>query len=73
VLAAGAIADFVTVGLGSVRLAGIDAEHALAGVVYAAAPTDVHHVVVGGEVVVREGAHVRFDVAAELARVLEVL
>jgi hypothetical protein len=41
--------------------------------VYAAAPTDVHHVVVGGEVVVREGAHVRFDVAAELARVLEAL
>lgn len=70
-LAEGAVADFVTVGLGSVRLAGIDAEHALAGVVYAAAPTDVHHVVVGGEVVVREGAHVRFDVAAELARVLE--
>lgn len=71
VLVEGAVADFVTVGLGSVRLAGIDAEHALAGVVYAAAPTDVHHVVVGGEVVVREGAHVRFDVAAELARVLE--
>ena len=70
-LAEGAVADFVTVGLGSVRLAGIDAEHALAGVVYAAAPADVHHVVVGGEVVVRDGAHVRFDVAAELARVLE--
>jgi formiminoglutamate deiminase len=73
VLAAGVVADFVTVGLGSVRLAGTDAVHALASVVYAAAPADVHHVVVGGEVVVREGAHVRFDVAAELARVLEAL
>jgi cytosine/adenosine deaminase-related metal-dependent hydrolase len=42
-------------------------------VVYAASPADVHHVVVGGEVVVREGAHVRFDVATELARALEAL
>ena len=71
VLAVGAAADFVTVGLGSVRLAGTPPEHALAAVVYAASAADVHHVVVGGEVVVREGAHVRFDVAAELARVLE--
>ncbi len=72
-LAVGAVADFATVGLGSVRLAGTDPAHALAAVVYAASPADVHHVVVGGEVVVRDGAHVRFDVAAELARVLEAL
>ena len=73
VLAVGAAADFVTVDLGSVRLAGTPAEHALAAVVYAASAADVHHVAVGGEVLVREGAHVRFDVAAELARVLEEL
>jgi formiminoglutamate deiminase len=72
-LAPGTAADFVTVGLGSVRLAGTAASHALAAVVYAASPADVHHVVVGGEVVVREGAHVRFDVATELARALEAL
>ena len=70
-LAEGAVADFVSIDLDSVWLAGTDAVHALASVVYAAAPADVHHVVVGGEVVVREGLHLRFDVAAELARVLE--
>jgi cytosine/adenosine deaminase-related metal-dependent hydrolase len=72
-LAEGAVADFVSIDLDSVWLAGTDAVHALASVVYAATPADVHHVVVGGEVVVREGAHLRFDVATELARVLAAL
>jgi cytosine/adenosine deaminase-related metal-dependent hydrolase len=67
------VADFVSIDLDSVWLAGTEAVHALASVVYAATPADVHHVVVGGEVVVREGSHLRFDVAAELARVLAAL
>jgi len=39
-------------------------------VVFAATAADVTHVVVGGTVVVRDGAHTRIDVAAELAREL---
>jgi cytosine/adenosine deaminase-related metal-dependent hydrolase len=72
-IAPGALADLVTVGLGSVRLAGTVPEHALAAVLFAAAPSDVRHVVVGGRVVVRDGAHVHLDVAAELRRALAEL
>ena len=36
--------------------------------VFAATASDVRHVMVGGEWIVRDGQHVRLDVAAELAR-----
>ena len=66
----GAAADLTTVRLDSVRTAGARPEHALEMVVFAATAADVHHVMVGGEVVVRDGRHVRIDVAAELRAVL---
>jgi formiminoglutamate deiminase len=66
-LAVGALADLVTVDLSSVRTAGSTAAHALATAVFAANAADVHHVVVGGKVVVVDGRHVSIDVAAELA------
>jgi len=63
----GALADLVTVGLDSVRLAGTDPEHALESVVFAASAPDVRHVMVGSRFVVRDGAHVSLDVPRELA------
>ncbi len=65
-IAVGRRADLVSVGLDSVRLAGCDAATALAAVVFAASPADVHHVVADGEVVVRHGRHLRIDVGAAL-------
>lgn len=62
----GALADFVNVGLGSVRLAGTQPDHAIARLVFAATAGDVTDVVVGGEHVVRDGRHRTLDVAAEL-------
>ena len=67
VLEAGALADFATVGLDSVRLAGTDHDSALAAVIFAATADDVRHLVVGGKVVVSAGTHTTIDVAAELA------
>lgn len=64
-LAAGTVADFVTLETGSVRLAGAD--DLAAAAVFSAAPADVHHVVVGGRVVVADGRHVSIDVPAALA------
>lgn len=69
----GALADLTTVAFDSVRLAGTRATDALAATVFAATAADVRHVVVGGEVVVRDGAHARIDVAAELRAALEEL
>ena len=69
-IAVGAAADFVTVGLSSVRLAGTRIEHALASVVFAGSAADVRHVVIGGEVVVAGSRHLRLDVAAELAQAI---
>ncbi len=63
----GALADFATVALSSVRMAGADADTALDAAIFAAASTDVHHLVVGGRTVVRDGRHTTVDVAAELA------
>ena len=40
---------------------------------FAGAAADVHHVVVGGEVVVADGRHVRIDVAGELGRTVSAL
>ena len=65
-LEAGALADFATVGLDSVRLAGIDADSALAAVIFAATAADVRHLVVGGRAIVRGGAHTSINAASEL-------
>ena len=65
-LVAGALADFVTIRLDSVRTAGSTPQTSLAVAVFAAAACDVHHVVVDGRVVVSEGRHRSLDVAAEL-------
>ncbi|WP_410653676.1 formimidoylglutamate deiminase [Amycolatopsis sp. cmx-4-54] len=56
-LAPGAGADLVTVGLGSVRTAGIEPS----GVVFAASGADVRDVVVAGREIVRDGAHQLID------------
>jgi formiminoglutamate deiminase len=67
-IAAGAIADLVTVGLDSPRLAGATRATALASVVFAASAADVRHVVVGGQDLVRDGRHLLIeDVPAALA------
>ncbi|WP_349259480.1 formimidoylglutamate deiminase [Actinospica sp.] len=56
-LAAGQAADFVTVDLDSIRLAGTDPRNAVESVVYAATSSDVRHVVVGGRMIVWQGVH----------------
>lgn len=71
-LNAGSLADFTTLGLDSVRLAG--ANQALSAAIFAASSADVQHLVVGGEPVVVDGTHVSIDVGTELASVIpEVL
>jgi formiminoglutamate deiminase len=69
-LAVGKLADFVSVRLDSVRTAGASASTALESAVFAASAVDVHHVVVGGRVVVSDGMHRSLDVARELARTI---
>jgi formiminoglutamate deiminase len=68
----GALADLVSVRLDSVRTAGAQPGWALESVVFAAGAADVHHVVVGGRVVVADGEHRTLDVATELARTIGV-
>jgi cytosine/adenosine deaminase-related metal-dependent hydrolase len=67
----GALADLCTVRLDSVRTAGAAADRVLDTAVFAATAADVTHVVVGGTVIVRDGAHVRMDVAARLGQALD--
>jgi formiminoglutamate deiminase len=69
-LAEGRLADFVTVGLDGVRLAGAAGhERTLAAaVVFSATAADVTDVVVGGEPVVRAGHHLHVDDVAALLR-----
>lgn len=62
----GGLADFVHLACDGVRLAGIDPDHALASIVFAAGAADVTNVIVGGEFVVRDGRHLKLDVASEL-------
>jgi formiminoglutamate deiminase len=69
-IAPGALADLVTVALDGVRLAGTSPEHAVESVVFAAGAGDVREVMVGGEFVVRDGTHLRLDVAAELGEAI---
>jgi formiminoglutamate deiminase len=56
-LHAGALADFATVALDSIRMTGTTLDVAAESVIYAATAADVRHVVVGGEVIVRDGIH----------------
>jgi cytosine/adenosine deaminase-related metal-dependent hydrolase len=73
-LAPGRLADLVTVGLGSVRLAGTRPADAVDQLVFAATAADVTSVVVGGRQVVREGQHLLVgDVAAVLDRAIAAL
>ncbi len=62
----GRLADFVNLAVDGVRLAGIAPETAAASLVFAATAADVTNVIVGGKFIVRDGAHVSIDVAAEL-------
>jgi cytosine/adenosine deaminase-related metal-dependent hydrolase len=60
-IADGALADFVVLRSDSVRTAGADPEQ----IAYAATATDVDQVVIGGQVIVRDGRH-RLGSPAEL-------
>jgi formiminoglutamate deiminase len=62
----GARADLVTVALDGVRLAGTAPENALEAVVFAAAASDVRHVLVDGREIVTDGRHTTIDVPREL-------
>jgi formiminoglutamate deiminase len=73
VIREGALADLVCVGLESVRLAGARPAELIDAVVFAGAAGDVRDVIVGGRFVVRDGAHVRVDVARELAGAIAAL
>ena len=66
----GALADLVSIRLDSVRTAGADPINALDVAVFAATSADVHHVVIGGATVVKDGRHLTLDVAAELSGAL---
>lgn len=73
-LAPGALADLVTVDLGSPRLAGPGLDHVLERVVFAATSADVRGVVAGGRLVVEGGVHLLVgDVAGELAAAVEAV
>jgi formiminoglutamate deiminase len=67
------LADLVTVDLEGVRLAGTSPDHAIDSVVFAATAGDVRDVMVGGRFIVREGAHLNLEVAAELDRAIAML
>ncbi len=72
-LTPGSLADFTTIGLDSVRLAGADTANALASAIFAASGADVHHLVVGGRPVVVGGNHVSIDIASELDAIIPKL
>ena len=73
-LAPGRLADLVTVGPGSVRLAGARPAEAVDQLVFAAMAADVTSVVVSGRQVVRDGRHLLVeDVPGALARALAAL
>ncbi|KQX57802.1 MULTISPECIES: formimidoylglutamate deiminase [unclassified Streptomyces] len=70
----GALADFTTIALDTVRTAGPVPRLAAETAVFAATAADVHHVVVGGRTVVKDGTHVNVPNAGEeLARTIAVL
>ncbi len=55
----GRLADFISLSLGGPRLAGAELGDTVAQAVYSAHPADVRLVVVGGELVVEAGEHLR--------------
>jgi formiminoglutamate deiminase len=63
---AGAIADLVTLRLDAPRLAGTRPATGVEAIVFAATAADVDRVLISGRELVRDGAHVALDVAAEL-------
>jgi formiminoglutamate deiminase len=69
----GRLGDLVNLSGRGVRLAGITPETAAPSIVFAATAADVTNVIVGGEFVVRDGAHVRLDVASELRESIAAL
>ncbi|MFF5025945.1 formimidoylglutamate deiminase [Streptomyces collinus] len=73
-LTAGALADFTTIALDSVRTAGPLPRLGAETAVFAATAADVRHTVVGGRHVVRDGAHTLVpDVPSALADAIEAL
>ncbi|MBW5483798.1 formimidoylglutamate deiminase [Streptomyces bambusae] len=67
-LAVGALADFTTVALDTVRTAGPEPRLGAETAVFAASAADVRHTVVGGRHIVRDGAHTLVpDVPSALA------
>ncbi|GGW76157.1 formimidoylglutamate deiminase [Streptomyces lucensis JCM 4490] len=73
-LEAGALADFTTVALDSVRTAGPVPRLGAETAVFAATAADVRHTVVGGRHVVRDGAHALVpDVPRALTAAIEAL
>lgn len=73
-LEAGALADFTTIALDSVRTAGPLPRLGAETAVFAATASDVRHTVVGGRHVVRDGAHTLVaDVPSALATAIAAL
>ncbi|MEV4448893.1 formimidoylglutamate deiminase [Streptomyces mirabilis] len=74
ILEAGALADFTTIALDSVRTAGPVPRLGAETAVFAATAADVRHTVVGGRHVVRDGAHALVpEVPQALAQAVEAL
>lgn len=73
VIAVGALADLTTVALDGVRLAGSPPGALLDAVVFGATASDVTNVIVAGETMVANGAHVRLDVAANLQSAIDAV
>jgi formiminoglutamate deiminase len=73
-LETGALADFTTLGLDSVRTAGASPRHAAETAVFAATSADVRHTVVAGRHIVRDGRHTAVpDPPAALASAMGAL
>ncbi|MFD7560567.1 formimidoylglutamate deiminase [Streptomyces sp. NPDC059835] len=73
-LAVGALADFTTIALDSVRTAGPVPRLGAETAVFAATAADVRHTVVGGRHIVRDGAHTLVpDVPSALAETIAAL
>jgi formiminoglutamate deiminase len=70
-IAVGQLADLVTIGLDSPRLAGHDRRDPASAVVFAATAADVREVVVGGDHVVHGGHHSSVDVPRDLAGAID--
>jgi len=67
----GLLADFATIRLDGVRLAGARTDDLPDALVFAGAAADVSDVIVGGRVIVRDGKHVSLDVPGELSAAIE--